>query len=186
MTKPQKTPAGAPDIDPEELIAKAVNALVDRQRIFDNGIANKLTGEQVADEVLMELRSNGCSISTPQRFTPTPADFAFTAYGVSLSELGEDSDSMIALGHVEPRRMLAALNRYWRKFCGLDYADIKWAFEDSVGSTQVKHRWVQFTRNPHADGGDFEFEWMAWPAPAPNPGDPYRFDVATPVTRWEA
>lgn len=106
------TPAGAPDIDPEELIAKAVNAHVDRQRIFDNGIANKLTGEQVADEVLMELRSNGCSISTPQRFTPTPADFAFTAYG--------------------------------------------------------------------------EFEWMAWPAPAPNPGDPYRFDVATPVTRWEA
>lgn len=120
MIETQKTPAGAPAIDPEELIAKAVNALVDRQRIFDNGIANKLTGEQVADQVLMELRSNGCSISTPDRFTPTPDDFAFTAYGVSLSELGEDSDCMIALGHIEPRRMLAALNRYWRKFCGPD------------------------------------------------------------------
>ena len=39
-------------------------------------------------------------------------------YGVWVSYVGDDGD-MVALGHHEPKRVLAAFNRYARRECGL-------------------------------------------------------------------
>lgn len=60
-------------------------------------------------------------MSTDQIASPTTlADHPSfsTHYGVKVCTLGEDGD-LLALGHHEPRRVIAALNRYCRREIGL-------------------------------------------------------------------
>jgi hypothetical protein len=52
------------------------------------------------------------------QFTPTTEQMEGTHYGVAVCSLGEDGD-MLALGHHEPRKALAAFNRHARVFLGL-------------------------------------------------------------------
>jgi hypothetical protein len=50
---------------------------------------------------------------------PTTWHWPFTYYGVELSPLGEDGEHLITAGHPDPRRVIAAFNRYARVVCGL-------------------------------------------------------------------
>jgi hypothetical protein len=74
------------------------------------------------------------------------------AYGVRLSLLGEDGD-WIALGHVEPRRMLAAMRRVSR-LEGWEDIDAYDTLPELLAG--VQHRRAVFTElddedHPHAD-----------------------------------
>jgi hypothetical protein len=81
---------------------------------------------------------------------PAPADlegFA-THYGVPITFIGDDGDRVIALGHHQPRRALAALNRYTR-------IDLGWTLANEQHSSAAEllagfeHRWA--TIKTHCD-----------------------------------
>ncbi|MGB7236732.1 MAG: hypothetical protein WBD41_12205 [Rhodococcus sp. (in: high G+C Gram-positive bacteria)] len=176
-------PTGAPDFDVDDLVEQAFRTAKLRAGLRTTD--REVTASDVAEEVRGIFAAKGCMVVTPMTFVPKPVDFTYEAYGVALAELGEDGDSIIALGHIEPRRMLAAMNRYWRKYCGMDYTDVvsDAAFPDRPTMTsQVKHRWAEFTRSPADSGGEFDFAWMCWPAPPPHLDVHHR---AVPITRWE-
>lgn len=65
-----------------------------------------------------------------------------THFGVSITFVGDDGDRVFMLGHVEPRRALAALNRYTRKDLGWTLA--REGFIDSARSVMedFEHRWA--------------------------------------------
>lgn len=69
-----------------------------------------------------------CWECTPKYLTH-PA-MPFTAYGVELSQIGEDG-SWIALGHVDARRMVAAMRKVGRSLYG---RGARSASEDTFGS----------------------------------------------------
>lgn len=81
--------------------------------------------------------------------------------GIGLSDIGEDGD-VIALGHHDPQRMLAALRQYARSVWG----------EDLQPTGQIRHQWAVNT----GEGVGPE-QWRLEPADPTAPG-------AFPVTRW--
>lgn len=165
---------GAPDLDPIEIITAAYTDIVERPRLLS---PHTVTPDEVAQAIYGALHAHGCEIETPQRMFPVHNDMTFEAFGVALSELGEDGDSFIALGHVEPRRMAAALSKYWREFCGISREDIG-AYDRIIPS--VRHSWAEFTRPAVSD----DFQWMCWPTDPPVDLDRPRY--ATKITRFEA
>ncbi|OZF00831.1 hypothetical protein CH300_20020 [Rhodococcus sp. 15-1154-1] len=177
---------GAPDLDPQELIEKAFRTATDQARKRTSN--RDVTAAEVSEEVIGTLTAHGCMIVTPDVFSPRPVDFSFEAYGVALAELGEDGDTIIALGHVEPRRMIAALSKYWRTYVGVQYDDM---FPEVGGARanlthQITHRWAEFTRNAADYGGHFEFDWQCWPAPAPTGLHTTARERQVAITRWSA
>lgn len=46
-------------------------------------------------------------------------EFEDTHYGITVAHIGDDGEGLVALGHHEPRRALAAFNRHARRFVGL-------------------------------------------------------------------
>lgn len=78
-------------------------------------------------------------------------------YGVPVCHIGEDGD-MLAIGHHDPRRALAAFNRHARVFCGLfNVADDRSATADDM-LVLISARWGQF-RKPAGDAEDPDCEW---------------------------
>lgn len=176
-------PQGAPDIDAAEIIASEIREYFDAWRKGRGpfGAPALFDAEGLAEDVVTALRLKGCDVQYPTAFTPKPIDMEYTAYGVSLCQIGEDGDHMIALGHVEPRRMVAALNRYWRKHVGLDYADIR-PDPSAPMFDEISHKWAEFTSSANTDVD--EYPWFCWAAPAP--ADPRYLSRTepTPITRW--
>jgi hypothetical protein len=87
-----------------------------------------------------------------ERIIPGGPNLEHHAYGVRLSLLGEDGD-WIALGHVEPRRMLAAMRRVSR-LEGWEDIDAYDTLPELLAG--VEHRRAVFTAlddedHPHAD-----------------------------------
>lgn len=66
-----------------------------------------------------------------------------TYYGVQIAIVGDDGTQVVALGHVEPRRALAALNRLHRADLGWRLADEGFADVDSGEGVlaQFEHAW---------------------------------------------
>lgn len=117
--------------------------------------------------------------------TTTPR-FPHVFYGVPVSAIGEDGD-MIALGHHEPRRVLAAMRRYGREVCGMDDEDtFGYGF---LGRAHLSMYAV--LKRAHAVFTDEAgYEWYARLVPDP---DPHALSAATvnwddfsaiPVTVW--
>lgn len=85
----------------------------------------------------------------------TEADMAFTYYGVHFDPIGEEGTPLLAVGHIDPKRMVAAANRYFRidvgEWRGLDSYRCHGPWIDEV---QHKHA-VRFTECENA--GDPEY-----------------------------
>lgn len=91
--------------------------------------------------------------------TITPA-MAETRYGVAFTLIGEDGD-LLALGHVDPRRALAAFNWYSRTTLGLtNYLDDRSADLDDALAT-ITHTWFVFREPDAAEGDDTDWAWIA-------------------------
>lgn len=174
-------PQGAPDLDATDIIREEIRGYyatwLKRRTIPGAAFDSDL----LADEIVTGLGLKGYAIQSPAIFTPKPIDMEYTAYGVSLCQIGEDGDNMIALGHVEPRRMVAALNRYWRKHVGLDYADIR-PDPSAPMFDEISHKWAEFTSSANTDVD--EYPWFCWPAPAPTDPRYLSRTEPTPITRW--
>lgn len=181
-----ETQKGAPDLDETELIAEAIRDYTRTQSFGSVPLLPRgpvKTGPDFADHLATfihgHLHAHGAAIQLPQVFTPKPVDMTFTAYGVALSQLGEDGDEIIALGHVTRLRLLAALNCYWRKFVGLTRADINELLTDSG----MRHTWAEFLE--HANTDSAEWAWSCYPAAAPD-ASVLAANEPTPITRWSA
>jgi hypothetical protein len=102
-----------------------------------------------------------------------------THYGIQVAHIGEDGD-MLALGHHDTRRALAAFNRHARTFCDLiNLADDRDACaEDWAG--QIEHR-MAVIRKPDVTNlyEDPAWRWVADWSDANAPG-------ARPITVLEA
>lgn len=86
----------------------------------------------------------------PAPFTATPDDMMRTVFGVHVTSVGEDGN-WLALDHVEPRRMLAAVLRAARDEIGLTREetigpDDTWG--DASPLDCVVHSWAVFERHP--------------------------------------
>lgn len=113
-------------------------------------------------------------------------------YGVWVSCIGEEGD-MVALGHHEPKRTLAALNRYSREECGLDsITDERWpTYRAVLGHLEWRHaRLVHHCDGVNDDpehdndtcGRCREIRDSAWWLDYSNPATPDSF----PITLWRA
>lgn len=71
----------------------------------------------------------------------TDADMAFTYYGVHFDPVGEEGTPILALGHVEPRRMVAAANQYMR----VDVGEYR-----GLGSYRRHTRWLDEVQHGYA------------------------------------
>ena len=92
----------------------------------------------------------------PALVTPSPEE---VFYGVPITSVGEDGD-MLAFGHVDPRRALAAFNRYARTVCGLlNLADDRSATTDDMLNS-IRHEWAVFHAPDPDDGDDPDWVWV--------------------------
>ncbi|TFI42078.1 hypothetical protein E4P29_18690 [Rhodococcus sp. 1R11] len=177
---------GAPDLDETELIADAIRTYsrhqsLGRHPLFPNGPVKDGPdfADHLAEDIKRHLHAHGAAINLPQVFVPKPVDMTFTAYGVSLSELGEDGDEIIVLGHVPRLRLLAALNRYWRTFVGLNRTAITELLRDG----SMKHTWAEFLEPANTEA--IEWAFLCYPAAAPD-SEALSANEPTPITRWSA
>ncbi len=79
-----------------------------------------------------------------ERFPLTASDFPEPAYyGVRLVELGEEGELIMAFGHIEPRRFLAAASARARDAAGTRYVlDRDWPLQDYGPPLRVEHTWA--------------------------------------------
>lgn len=80
-------------------------------------------------------------------------------FGVQLSFIGDDGDWIVALGHHEPRRVVAALNRHVRHDLGWSSLSDEWddpTYPDVVRLT--RQTWCVLAEGcaDHRDGPDAE------------------------------
>lgn len=107
--------------------------------------------------------------------TPVPEA---THYGIPVTHIGEDGD-MLAFGHHEPRRALAAFNRHARVFCGLaNVVDDRRAITADL-LNDISQGWGQFRKPDPAEGEDPDWEWVMDQCAATD-------ENATPYTRLRA
>jgi hypothetical protein len=99
---------------------------------------------------------------------PNP-DHGYTAYGVTLYPMGEDGDLLIAFGHHDRRRFLAACNRYARTECGM----FNLTDGGGVSESDIEHGFGTFDLSPE----DPDAAWAFWFAKEGQPG-------VIPATRW--
>jgi hypothetical protein len=74
-------------------------------------------------------------------------------YGINVCEIGEDGDYIIAAGHVEPRKMLAAANAYARKVW-----DLPALYDGAASDVTIRHEMCAVRLH---DLGD-ECPWSLW------------------------
>ena len=101
-------------------------------------------------------------------------EMADTNYGIRMAPIGDEGD-MLALGHHDPRKALAAFNRYTRTVVGLlNLADDRSArAQDWL--KDIEQRWALFTTPDPEQGQDPDWTWYStWVKPG-TPG-------ALPVT----
>ncbi|NEE12016.1 hypothetical protein G3M58_36865 [Streptomyces sp. SID7499] len=99
-----------------------------------------------------------------------------THYGVQVAWLGEEwGEALIALGHHDTRRILAAFNRHTRHYGGLtnladdpDATAAEWADE-------IQQRHAFFRKPDPEEDEDPDWRWVAYWCEADNPN-------ARPVT----
>ena len=96
----------------------------------------------------------------------TPADMEKTHYGVPVSHIGQDGESLLALGHHEPRRVLAAWNRHHRTFVGLSGLFDEPSLTVADVLPDIRTAWAIFrTPDPANDWENPECPWVAeWAA----------------------
>lgn len=93
-------------------------------------------------------------------FTPTAEQMEATHYGITVCHIGEDGD-MLALGHHDPRRALAAFNRHARTVLGLaNYLDDRSAVAAEALET-ITHVSMAFRTPDPAQGEDPDWFWVA-------------------------
>lgn len=83
----------------------------------------------------------------------------FTAYGLTVYAMGYEGEWIVAFGHHDERRFLAACNRYARVEEGLagPWDSDEVSYESALASTERKY--ARFEPKPH----DAEFEWaLSW------------------------
>lgn len=107
---------------------------------------------------------------------PTPEG---TYYGIPVAPLGEDGDTLLALGHHDPRRVLAAFNRYARTVCGWPNLADDYSATLTEWAGRIEHKRAVFrTPDPLSQWEDPDCTWIAdWSDPTA-PG-------ARPVTLLE-
>lgn len=101
--------------------------------------------------------------------TPTTlpnSDYGYTAYGITVFPLGEDGDLIIAFGHHDKRRFLAACNHHARVACGMKSLADGWGLPTQ---SEVSHSYGVFE--------DPDAEWVFHSCKADTPG-------AIRVTKW--
>jgi hypothetical protein len=102
-------------------------------------------------------------MTTTTTEAPTlPPEHGHTAYGVTVYPLGEDGDLIVAFGHQDKQRFLAACNHYARTECG--WADLL----DGWGSARnldIAHTYGLFDAEP--DDPDAEWALNLCDADAP-------------------
>ena len=98
-----------------------------------------------------------------------------TYYGIAIAPLGDDWDKLLALGHHEPKRVLAAFNRFSRMAGWLNVADDLSADAATwIGRLERKHG-VFREADPEHGWEDPDCVWFVDWVPADAPG-------ARPVT----
>lgn len=107
------------------------------------------------------------STTTTAHMIPTAADFECVKYGVPIANVNEDED-YVMLGHHEERRIVAAMNAYWREELGSVLCS---TYEDIADP--ISQHWAVFTN------GDETVDW-AWHFEYCDEGTP----DAVAVTRW--
>ena len=107
--------------------------------------------------------------------TLTANDMEATYYGIAVCYSGEDGD-MIALGHHDKRRTIAALNKHARVYCGLRNITDDHRTRAASISRSLSARWGLATKPDPEDGDDPDWAWILKPATAETPGAiPYMF-----------
>ena len=114
------------------------------------------------------------ALPTPATALPNPAS-GHTAYGVTVHEIGEDGECIVAFGHHDIRRFAAACNHLARVVWGWPNLadDFDAAWEDTEDA--ITHGVAWFDGQP--SNGDWEWE-LLWERPAG------RDDEPVPVTMW--
>ncbi|OEV14068.1 hypothetical protein [Streptomyces nanshensis] len=85
-----------------------------------------------------------------------------THYGVAVSYCSEDLDNMLALGHHDARRALAAFNRHARTLAGLANLANDYSADADDWFSQIQPKWATFrTPDPHNDWEDPASWWIA-------------------------
>lgn len=107
--------------------------------------------------------------------TPIPEA---THYGIDVTAIGEDGD-LLAFGHHDPRRALAAFNRHARTEWGLaNLGDDRRAIADDF-TGQITTGWGQFRKPLTTEGEDPDWEWVMDVCAETD-------ERATPYTRYRA
>jgi hypothetical protein len=105
----------------------------------------------------------------------TAADMDAVYFGIPVSTVGEDGD-LIALGHHQERRALAAFNRFARTQWGwANVVDDRHAEAEPI-LDEVRSGWALFLPPDPAEGDDPDSDWYChWTATEATPG-------AVPIT----
>lgn len=151
---------------------------------FDEGFAAGWQDSKNDEHGLAEGNRNPYRTSTDSTTKFAPAgqtvgivDLGFNAYGVNISTAGEDGD-WIALGHVRPLRMLAAMRKVNRDHMGCADDEIfgdDWHEFELTAS--VVHTRALFTVEPD----DSDDAWLChWSKEAAE------HSASVPVTLWRA
>jgi hypothetical protein len=100
--------------------------------------------------------------TTPETPTLPNPDHGHTAYGVTVYALGEDGDLIVAFGHQDKQRFLAACNHYARVDCGMASLTDGWTSE----FLRITHTYGTFDPEPD----DQDAEWALNFCKADDPG----------------
>jgi hypothetical protein len=92
-----------------------------------------------------------------------------THYGISITHVGEDGN-MLALGHHDPRKALAAFNKHARTFLDLPNLADDFSARAANWLDAIRPRWAVFTEPDPEQCEDPEWFWVAHfsDAAAPN------------------
>lgn len=107
---------------------------------------------------------------TTKHFTPTAKHMEDSHYGIAVCHLGEDGD-MLALGHHEPRKVLAAFNRHARVFLGLTNLFDDRSVKAADVLEDISAKWAVFGPPDPERGEEPSYPWYAdWSGTAETPG----------------
>lgn len=110
---------------------------------------------------------------------PTDADMQNVHYGIAVADIGDDGD-MIALGHHDFRRVLAAFNRHARTVWGLHNVWDTRSVTVADVKPCIQQRWGVFAPPDPEQGDDTDCPWYVdWSVSADAPN-------AIPVTVFRA
>lgn len=107
---------------------------------------------------------------------PNP-DGGHTVYSITVHPIGEDGDTIVAFGHIDQRRFLAACNHFARVYCGYLnlYEDLSTLAADAL--TDVDHIEAWYDPSPV-----HEHDWYLYWTQPENEGSKAAY--AVPLTIW--